>query len=71
MNVALNSFKEMVLGLSFNFSIFPEELLTSMVYMGVDVTTYNITYGDSLKVCAIAIIPHELTTLNGFDVPLM
>jgi hypothetical protein len=33
--VALNSLKEMVLGLPLNFSILPEELLTSMLYMGV------------------------------------
>ncbi len=67
----MNSFKEMVLGLSFNFSILPEELLISMVYMGVDVTTCNVIYGDGLKVRAIANVPHELTPLNGFDVPLM
>jgi hypothetical protein len=35
--VALNSFKEMVLGLPLNFSILPEKLLTSMLYMGVEV----------------------------------
>jgi hypothetical protein len=35
--VALNSLKEMVPGLSLNLSILSEELLTSMVYMGVEV----------------------------------
>jgi hypothetical protein len=44
--VALNSLKEMILGFSLNFSIFPKELLTSMVYMGVKVTTYIKIYGD-------------------------
>jgi hypothetical protein len=47
--VALNSFKEMVPGLLLNFSIFPEELLTSMVYMGVKVTTCSGIYGDGVK----------------------
>jgi hypothetical protein len=36
--IALNSLKEMVPGLSLNFSILPDELLTSMVYMGVELT---------------------------------
>ncbi len=48
--VAFNSLKEMVLGLPLNFSILPEELLTSMVYMGVKVTTYNRIYDDGIKV---------------------
>jgi hypothetical protein len=56
--VALNSLKEMVLGFSLNFSILPEELLTSMVYMGVMVTTYNEIYSDGVKVGAAAGVPH-------------
>jgi hypothetical protein len=56
--VVLNSFKEIVLGLPLNFSIFPEELLTSMVYMGVEVTTCNGVYGDGVKAGAIVGVPH-------------
>jgi hypothetical protein len=56
--VALNSFKEMVPSLSLNFSILPEELLTSMVYMGVKVTTCNKIYGDGVKIGAAADVPH-------------
>jgi len=48
--VALNSLKEMVFRLLLNFSIIPEELLTSMVYMGVEVMVYNGIYGDGVKV---------------------
>jgi hypothetical protein len=50
--VALNSLKEMVHGLPLNFSIIPEESLTTMVYMGVEITTYNGIYGDGVKVGA-------------------
>jgi hypothetical protein len=50
--VALNSLKEMILGFSLNFSIFPKELLTSMVYMGVKVTTYIKIYGDGESWCS-------------------
>jgi hypothetical protein len=56
--VALNSLKEMVHGLLLNFSILPEELLTSMVYMGVEVTTCSGIYGDGVKVGAAINIPH-------------
>jgi hypothetical protein len=56
--VALNSLKEMVPGLSLNFSILPEELLTSMVYMGVKVTTCNGIYGDGVKAGAAISVPH-------------
>jgi hypothetical protein len=42
----------MVLGLPLNFSIFLEELLTSMVYMGVKVTACNGIYNDGVKVGA-------------------
>jgi hypothetical protein len=56
--VALNSLKEMVPGLPLNFSILLEELLTSMVYMGVEVTTCNGVYGDGVKAGAIVGVPH-------------
>jgi len=56
--VALNSLKEIIPGLPLNFSIRLEELLTSMVYMGVEVTTYNGIYGDGVKVGAVTGIPH-------------
>jgi hypothetical protein len=56
--VALNSLKEIVLGLPLNFSIHPEELLTSMVYMGVEVTPCNEIYGDGVKAGATASVPH-------------
>ncbi len=48
----------MVPGLSLNFSILLEELLTSMVYMGVKVTTCNGIYGDGVKAGAVKGIPH-------------
>jgi hypothetical protein len=48
----------MVLGLSPNFSILQEELLTSMVYMGVEVTTYSKIYGDGVKVGVAIVVPH-------------
>jgi hypothetical protein len=48
----------MVPGLPLNFSILSNELLTSMVYMGVDVTTYNKIYGDGVKVDVAVGIPH-------------
>jgi hypothetical protein len=63
--VALNSFKEIVPGLSLNFSILPEELLTSMLYMGVELTTCNEVYGDGVKVGAATSVPHSLTPPNG------
>jgi hypothetical protein len=56
--VALNSLKEMVLGLLLNFSILPEELVTSMVYMGVEVMAYNGIYDDGVKTGVEACIPH-------------
>jgi hypothetical protein len=48
----------MVPGLLLNFLILLEELLTSMVYMGVEVTTYSGIYGDGVKAGLIAGIPH-------------
>jgi hypothetical protein len=56
--VALNSLKEIVPGLPLNFLILPEELLTSMVYMGVEVTACNGVYSDGVKVGATIGVPH-------------
>jgi hypothetical protein len=56
--VALNSLKEMVLGLLLNFSILSEELLTSMVYMGVEVTACSIINGDGVKASATTGVTH-------------
>jgi len=56
--VTFNPLKKMVPGLSLNFSIFLEELLTSMVYMGVEVTTYSRIYGDGVKADVPTCIPH-------------
>jgi hypothetical protein len=56
--VALNSLKEIVPDLPLNFSILPEKLLTSMVYMGVEVTVWNEIYGDGVKVGAATGVPH-------------
>jgi hypothetical protein len=47
--VALNSLKEIVPDLLLNFSILLQELLTSMVYMGVEVMTCSGIYGDGVK----------------------
>ncbi len=63
--VALNSFKEMVPGLPLNFSILLEELLTSMVYMHVQVTTCNEIYDVGMKTGAATSVPHWLTVSNG------
>jgi hypothetical protein len=41
-----------------NFSIFLEELLTSMVYMGVEATTLSEIYIDGVKAGAAIGIPH-------------
>jgi hypothetical protein len=48
----------MVPGLPLNFSIFPEELLTSMVYMGVEVMVCNGIYYDGVKAGATVGVPH-------------
>jgi hypothetical protein len=56
--VALNSFKKMVHGLSLNFSIFQEELLTFIVYMGVEVAVCSGIYGDGVKAGTVASVPH-------------
>ncbi len=54
----MNSLKEMGPGLPLNFSILPEKLLTSMVYMGVEITTCNGIYGDGVKASVAAGVPH-------------
>jgi hypothetical protein len=56
--VALNSLKEMVLGLPLNFSILQKELQTSMVYMGVEVIVDNEIYDGGVKVGATTCVPH-------------
>jgi hypothetical protein len=56
--VALNSLKEMVPGLPLNFSILPEELLISMVYVGVEVMAWSGIYGDGVKIDATTSVPH-------------
>jgi hypothetical protein len=47
-----------------NFSILTEELLTSMVYTGVKVTTCNRICDDGMKADATTGVPHLLTPLN-------
>jgi hypothetical protein len=54
----LNSLKEIVPSLPLNFSILLEELLTSMVYMGVEVIACNGVYGDGVNVGAGTGVPH-------------
>jgi hypothetical protein len=56
--VVLNFLKEMVPGFSLNFSILQEKLLTSMVYMGVKVTTCSEIYSDGVKASATTCVPH-------------
>jgi len=48
----------MVPGLPLNFLILLEELLTFMVYMGIEVTICSGIYGDGVKAGAIAGVPH-------------
>jgi len=48
----------MVLGLLLNFSIPREELLTSMVYMGVEVMACNEICSDGVKVGVATGVPH-------------
>ncbi len=48
----------MVPSLALNFSFLPKELLTSMVYMGVEVTTRSGIYGDGVKAGATTSAPH-------------
>jgi hypothetical protein len=56
--VALNSLKELVPGFPLNFSILLEELLTSMVYMGVEVMVCNEVYDDGVKAGVATGVPH-------------
>jgi hypothetical protein len=55
----------MVPDLPLNFSILLEELLTSMVYMGIEVTTCNEIYYDGVKAGVATGVPHWLTPPNG------
>jgi hypothetical protein len=48
----------MVPDIPLNFSIFPKELLTSMVYMGVELTACSGIYGDGVKAGVAAGVPH-------------
>jgi hypothetical protein len=48
----------MVLSLPLNFSILPEELLISIVYMGVEVMACSGIYSDGVKVDATIGVPH-------------
>jgi hypothetical protein len=56
--VVLNSLKEMVSGLLLNFSIFLEDLLTSMVYMGVEVMACSGIYYDGVKASVAVSVRH-------------
>jgi len=56
--VVLNSLKKMIPKLPLNFSILSKELLTSMVYRGVKVTTYNGIYVDGVKAGVAICVPH-------------
>jgi hypothetical protein len=47
----------MVPGRLLNFSILPKELLTSMVYMGVEETIYSRIYNDGVKVGVVRGVP--------------
>jgi hypothetical protein len=55
----------MVPGLLLNFSILPEQLLISMVYVGAEVTACNGIYDDGVKAGAVTGVPHSLNTPNG------
>jgi len=55
----------MVPSLPLNFSILLEELLTSMVYIGVKVMVCSGIYDDGVKAGAPGGIPHSLTPPNG------
>jgi hypothetical protein len=48
----------MVPHLPLNFSILLKELLTSIMYMGVEVTACNKIYDDGVKAGAVASVPH-------------
>jgi hypothetical protein len=55
----------MVPGLPLNFSILPEDLLISMVYVGVEVTACNGICNDGVKAGVLEGVPHWLKTPNG------
>jgi hypothetical protein len=55
----------MVPGLPLNFSILPEELLISMVYVGAEVTACNGIYNDGVKANVVIDVPHWLNLPNG------
>jgi len=55
----------MLPGLPLNFSILPEELLTSMVYVGVEVMACNGIYDAGVKAGAVTSVPHLLTPSKG------
>jgi hypothetical protein len=55
----------MVHGHPLNFLILPKEPLTSMVYMGVEVTNWSEIYSDGVKAGATVGVPHRLTPPNG------
>ncbi len=48
----------MVPNLPLNFSIFPKELLTSMVYINVEVMVYNRIYNAGVKAGVTTGVPH-------------
>jgi hypothetical protein len=48
----------MIPGFLLNFSIFLEELLTSIVYMGVEVTACSRIYGDGVKAGVVIGVAH-------------
>jgi hypothetical protein len=48
----------MVVGVPLNFSILPEELSISMVYMGVEVMTCSGIYDDGVKANLAACVGH-------------
>jgi hypothetical protein len=56
----------MVPGLPLNFSILPEELLISMVYVGVEVMACNGICDDGVKAGVVTGVPHWLNPPNGF-----
>jgi hypothetical protein len=56
--VGLNSLQEILPCFLLNFSILLEELLTSMVYMGVEVMVCNIIYDDGVKVGVATSVTH-------------
>ncbi len=56
----------MVPSLLLNFSILAEELLISLVYMGVEVMAWSEIYGDGVKASVTTGVPDWLAHPNGF-----